>query len=67
MAQGANYLYYVAKPVVNTTEMNVVQQGSAATNLPLTSMWLMVEVVDGEYKTLDGRRWNKVFAYDFNA
>ena len=47
--------------------MNVVQQGSSANNVPLTSMWLMVEKVDGEYNTLDGRRWNKVLAYNFNA
>lgn len=52
---------------MSTTEMIVVQQGSSANDLPLTSMWLMVEEVDGEYSSLDGRRWNKVFAYDFDA
>ena len=66
-AQRTDYLYYVAEPVVSTTEMNVVQQGTSANNVPLTSMWLMVEMVDGEYETLDGRHWNKVLAYNFNA
>ena len=66
-AHSTNYLYYLADPVVSTTEMNVVQQGSAGTNQPLNAMWLMVEVADGMYSTLDGRRWNKVFSYDFNA
>ena len=66
-AQTTNYLYYLAESVVGTTVINVIQQGSSANNVPLSTMWLVVEAVGGEYKTLDGRRWNKVFTYDFNA
>lgn len=60
-----NYLYYVAGPIVGHTTMQVVQQGTAANSVALASMWLMEESIDGEYTTLDGRKWTKVYEYGF--
>lgn len=65
IASSTNYLYYIADPVVSTTSMQAVQQGTAASALSLTLMWLMEEDVNGEYPTLDGRKWNKVYEYRF--
>lgn len=59
------YLYYVADQVVSHAEMLLSQQGTAATSILLSSMWLMEESPGGEYTTLDGRKWSKVYEYEF--
>lgn len=64
-AASTNYLYYIANPVVSTTSLQAVQQGSPAIAYSLTSMWLMEESINGEYLTLDGRKWTKVYEYKF--
>ena len=58
-------MYYLAEPLESSTVMQVNQQGPAANSVVLGYMWLMIESGDGEYTTLDGRKWLKLYEYVF--